>query len=167
MGIESPFNEWLPEIIDDSIVVDDDVNFEAIQNMWSFSLTSHQIRSITLNDVVEFIDAIVASRLEQIRRRRLPQMVLYFWCDEMANQLRFSMVSVKTSVKLPFGCPVNPSLGSPDIARQYLMLAASNVILWKDLSSDNDGDTSEGATSLRDGGAPNVLGVYATILSCQ
>lgn len=160
MTTQSVFDEWLPDVTVDPIVTNDDVNVEARQNMWSFSLTSDQLGAVTTDDVVQFINSIVTSRLEQIRRRHLPPMVLYFWHDQMANQLRVSMVSARTGVSLPFNCSVNSFVSIADIASRYLALADSNHILWEGLLPEHTCDTfAADADATRD-----VLDVYATVL---
>lgn len=160
MVMRSPFDEWLPDVTADSITVNGDVDVEARQNMWSFSLTPDQIGTLKTDDVVQFIEAIITSRSEQINKRHLPKMVIYCWYDEMANQLRFSMVSVRNGVKLPFRCPVNSTDSITDVVSRYLTLGGSSR-KWSECSPEDTGIAYEAEPDM----IPKALDVYATILA--
>jgi hypothetical protein len=56
-------NAWLKMAQDDEVLVDpDDINHEAITNMWSFSPTDEETPQIHAADIVEFIGQVIAAR---------------------------------------------------------------------------------------------------------
>jgi hypothetical protein len=110
---QSPFADWLPDVVRDPVVVrPDDIIAEARGNQWSFSLTPSQAASVTIPEVLAFAAEVSRGRTEWLRRHSSAPVVLYWWHDSQAGQLRFSLVSASHG-RLPFGCPLSPA---PELA---------------------------------------------------
>ncbi|MGK5003726.1 hypothetical protein [Janthinobacterium sp. LB2P70] len=90
---------WLEMAQDDEVLIDpDDINHEAINNMWSFSPTDEETPQIHAADIVEFIGELIAARSSSLSGE---QMLFYCWHDAQCRQLRFSLVS-RSHGRLPF-----------------------------------------------------------------
>lgn len=106
MTVENPFHEWLAEVAADEVTVRPaDIAAECGGNTWSFSLSPEQAAVVTPADVAAFAASIAESRGAWLIMHRHATMVLYWWHDAMAGQLRFSLVST-THGRLPFRCDV-------------------------------------------------------------
>lgn len=58
-----PVYAWLEMAQDDDVLIDpDDINHEAINNMWSFSPTEDETPQIHAADIVEFVGELIAAR---------------------------------------------------------------------------------------------------------
>jgi len=128
--IADPFATWLPEVIADEVTIcADAINHEALQNMWTFTLTREQATRITPTDVEDFLRAVIISRRNWLRGRHvLPgQMRFYCWFDEQAGQLRFSMVSA-CHRRLPFACQVVDAAEVSHVVRRFLQAVAGGLI---------------------------------------
>jgi len=125
---------WLHEVIGDHITITpNDINFEARENQWSFGVTPEDAAIMTIGDIEDFISAVVRARSDSLKIDGTPcgMMTFYCWFDEMASQLRFSIVSAKRDA-LPFACdPVDTSL--PSIASAFLSSRFHDGIPWSDL----------------------------------
>lgn len=101
----SPFAEWIAEVAADPIVIDpEDINHEAWSNLWMFSITQEQAKTVEAEDIIRLFQHVVAVRDASVRAcPDLPEgMWFYLWHDDQALQLRFSMVS-RGHGALPFG----------------------------------------------------------------
>jgi hypothetical protein len=125
---------WLPDVVADEVVVAPaDVCTEAQKNQWGFSVTSEEATALSTSDIETFISAVVRARCDALLQRDVPRgtMTFYCWFDEMAAQLRFSIVSAKRDA-LPFGCDlVDASL--PSIASAFLSSRYRDGIPWSEL----------------------------------
>ncbi|MGK5055474.1 hypothetical protein ACQ4WY_00880 [Janthinobacterium sp. LB2P49] len=84
---------------DDAVEIDpDNINHEAMTNMWSFSPTDEETPQIHAADIVEFIDQVIAARSSALKGE---DMLFYCWHDAQCRQLRFSLVS-RSHGRLPF-----------------------------------------------------------------
>jgi hypothetical protein len=102
---------------DDEVLVDpDDINHEAMTNMWSFSPTDEETPYIEAADIVEFIGQVIAARSSALAGEA---MLLYCWHDAQCRQLRFSLVS-RSHGRLPFRCALRET--------QDLSLIAERVV---------------------------------------
>lgn len=116
----NPFAAWLIEVSADTVVVrPDDVVGEATANLWSFALSREQAEVVSVRDVVEFACQVEASRRKWLLHHNRGPMTLYWWHDEMAGQLRFSLVS-SVHKTLPFGCNVVAAESIEAIAEDWL-----------------------------------------------
>ena len=116
----NPFQEWLSEVVADKIVIAlDEINTEAEANMWSFSLTSEEAAAIAPDQVEMFIREVAEARSEQIEALDSGSMLFYCWHDEMAAQLRFSLVSTSHAT-LPFRCPIERVADLGLVVRDFL-----------------------------------------------
>jgi hypothetical protein len=122
---------WLPDVVNDDVVVSPaDVCSEARKNQWSFAVTSEEAEALTTNDIEAFISTVVVARCDALKQRDVLHgtMTFYCWYDEIASQLRFSIVSVKRDA-LPFDCDlVDTSL--PSIASAFLGSRFHDGIPW-------------------------------------
>jgi hypothetical protein len=110
-------NAWLEMAQDDEVLVDpDDINHEAMTNMWSFSPTDEETPYIEAADIVEFIGQVIAARRSALAGE---EMLLYCWHDAQCRQLRFSLVS-RSHGRLPFRCALRET--------QDLSLIAERVV---------------------------------------
>lgn len=110
-------NAWLAMAQDDEVLVDpDDINHEAMTNMWSFSPTDEETPYIEAADIVEFIGQVIAARSSALAGEA---MLLYCWHDAQCRQLRFSLVS-RSHGRLPFRCALRET--------QDLSLIAERVV---------------------------------------
>jgi len=96
-------NEWLNEVcVHELVVAADNINIEASQNLWTFSIDVNRAAAMVRDDVEHFVLKIVAAWHRQRRERRLAPMLFYCWHDAQAGQLRISAVSGSHG-RLPFG----------------------------------------------------------------
>ena len=116
----NPLAEWLAEVAADAVVVrPEDIEVEARANLWSFSLTPEQVAAVSADDVVNFAAGVAEGRRSWLSSRRAGPMVLYWWHDAQAGQLRFSLVSASHG-RLPFGCEVVPAASLAEVASDWL-----------------------------------------------
>ncbi|EZP41036.1 hypothetical protein [Janthinobacterium lividum] len=132
------FNAWLEMAQDDEVLIDpDDINHEAINNMWSFSPTDEETPQIHAADIVEFIGEVIAARRSAVKGE---DMLFYCWHDAQCRQLRFSLVS-RSHGRLPFRCELHET--------QDLALIADRVVNgdWRNehymQAPSEDGDEQE------------------------
>ncbi len=119
----NPFDEWLPKVVADPILVDDGEDglmAEARANLWGFGFSDEELRDVSEDDVVRFVRAVEDARERQILERfgETRPMTLYCWVDEQAGELRLSMVSASNG-RTGFGGPVD-EVDLSEVARQYL-----------------------------------------------
>jgi hypothetical protein len=130
-----PLSTWLPEVLACEITIaSDSINDEARKNLWSFTLTEEEAARISVADVEVFLNAIITSRRQWLLARQFPpgQMRFYFWFDELAGQLRFSLVSDSHGC-LPFGRPIFDAAGISQVVRPFLQAANGGLIPWNEL----------------------------------
>ncbi|KHA76053.1 hypothetical protein NC77_26455 [Janthinobacterium lividum] len=102
---------------DDAVEIDpDDINHEAMTNMWSFSPTDEETPQIHAADIVAFIEELIAARSSALVGE---EMLFYCWHDAQCRQLRFSLVS-RSHGRLPFRSEVRET--------QDLSLIADRVV---------------------------------------
>jgi len=129
----NPFPGWLAEVADDTVVVcPDDINAEARGNQWSFSLSPEQAAGVTVADVAVFAAGVAEGRRAWLAARGIGSMVLYWWHDTLAGQLRFSLVS-QAHGRLPFGCEVVPAASFAAVVSDWLGSPALHGIPWGEL----------------------------------
>lgn len=129
----NPFANWLHEVASDAIVINPtDINNECHSNMWSFSLSPEQLATVTHEDIATFIRAVASARSRQLRNYQPGSMLFYCWHDDMAGQLRFSLVSGSHGF-LPFGCTVEVIHDLRRIIDSWLASPQNQGILWHEL----------------------------------
>lgn len=129
----NPFLEWLAEVTANAPVVrPDDIEVEARCNLWSFALTPERAAAVTPADVETFAVAIAGCRRVWLTACGAGPTVLYWWHDEQAGQLRFSLVSASHG-RLPFGCAVAPPASLHEIAVSWLKSSNLHGISWGEL----------------------------------
>jgi hypothetical protein len=88
----NPFPEWLADAAADAVIVDPgDIAAEAQGNQWSFSLSADMAAVVTVADVETFSTGVADARRAWLAARGAGPMVLYWWHDRQAGQLRFSL----------------------------------------------------------------------------
>jgi len=129
----NPFIDWLPEVTADPVVVcPNDIGAEARGNLWSFSLSANQAAAVCVADVIRFAGQVAEARRAWLATHKVGQMVLYWWHDDQAGQLRFSLVSA-VHARLPFGCKLVAAKNLDSIVQQWLGSPHSHFIPWSDL----------------------------------
>lgn len=130
------FPEMLTEIDASGIVVDPNNGAEPNGNLCTISLSRVQADSLTPDDIVNFVH-LAADHFDASRYVVAPehQMVFYCWVDDMAGQLRFSVVS---SQPLPFGCDVRVVRDLTVIANQLLACQWLDGIPFSELQPVNE-----------------------------
>lgn len=104
----------------DCIVVrPDDILAEARGNLWSFSLSPEQLAVVKIEDIERFAAAVADARRVWLARQQLGPMILYWWSDRQAGQLRFSLVSA-VHERLPFSCEVDRTATLETVAAEWL-----------------------------------------------
>lgn len=132
---ENPLPGWLPEVCADAVIVEPgDINAEANGNLWRFSISSGMAAAMTVADVEAFAAAVAEARRAWLLARRSGPMVLYWWHDAQAGQLRFSLVSASHG-RLPFGCVVIPAASLQVIAGAWLKSPGLDGIPWSELGA--------------------------------
>jgi hypothetical protein len=140
---ENPLPGWLAEVTADAVVVDpDDINAEANANLWRFSISAEMAAAMTVADVEAFATAVADARSAWLRANGAGPMVLYWWHDAMAGQLRFSLVSA-THGRLPFGCVVIPAVSLRVIADEWLTSPYLEGIPRSELSEPPAGEEDQ------------------------
>lgn len=92
-------SSWFTMAKDDAVEIDpDDINHEAMTNMWSFSPTDEETPLIHAADIVALIRELIAARSSALVGE---EMLFYCWHDAQCRQLRFSLVS-RSHGRLPF-----------------------------------------------------------------
>lgn len=116
----NPFPEWLAEVATDAVVVrPDDIGAEARCNLWTFSLSPEQAAAVSVADVEQFAAGVAEARRAWLEARGAGPMLLYWWQDSQAGQLRFSLVSAVHG-RLPFDCEVVPAVSFRSVATDWL-----------------------------------------------
>lgn len=129
----NPFREWLAEVGTDAVVVrPDDITAEARGNLWSFSLSPEQLAVTSVVDVEVFAVGVAEGRRAWLAARRSGPMVLYWWHDVQAGQLRFSLVSAVHGC-LPFGGEVVAAASFAAVASDWLRSQHLHGIAWSEL----------------------------------
>ena len=126
----NPFPEWLADVASDAVVVrPDDVDAEARGNLWSFALSPEQSAAVSAADVEAFAVGVAEGRRAWLSARDAGPMVLYWWHDAQAGQLRFSLVSAAHG-RLPFGHEVVPAASLAAVASDWLGSPHLHGIAW-------------------------------------
>ena len=112
--------DWLAEVAADPVVVcPDDIDAEARGNRWSFALSPEQAAVVAVADVIAFAAGVEAARRSWLMAHHCKPMVMYWWHDAQAGQLRFGLVSASHG-RLPFGCSVVPALSLEAVVAEWL-----------------------------------------------
>ena len=129
----NPFPEWLAEVAADAVVIrPDDIDAEARGNLWSFALSPEQAAAVAVADVEAYAAGVAEGRQAWLAARGAGPMVLYWWHDAQAGQLRFSLVSAAHG-RLPFGCAVVPADSLAAVVSDWLGSPALHGIPWGEL----------------------------------
>lgn len=139
----NPFIEWLADVAADPVVIRaDSIEAEARSNMWSFSLSPEQVAAVCTADVVRFAGQVAEARRAWLAARKAGPMVLYWWHDAQAGQLRFCLVSAVHG-HLPFGCKLVAAPSLESLVEEWLGSPHLHGIAWSELrpsAADDDTD---------------------------
>ena len=129
----NPFIEWIAQVAADPVVVrPDNIGAEAKGNLWSFSLSPQQAAAVTVADVRRFAEQVILARRAWLNARNAGAMVIYWWHDAQAGQLRFSMVSAVHG-ELPFGCRTIAAPSLESVIDDWLRSPSLHGIPWSEL----------------------------------
>lgn len=153
----NPFPGWLAEVATDAVVVrPDDIETEARCNLWAFTLTPEQVPFVTPTDVESFATVVADSRRAWLITHGIDSMTLYWWHDEQAGQLRFSLVSASHG-RLPFECEVVLATSLHEITVSWLASSHLRGISWDELRA-------LGPDEMPPDPPPTVLPVWSRLL---
>jgi hypothetical protein len=95
---------WFDMVKDHEICIDEeDINNEALENVWHFSPREDEEEGITAEAVAEFIRAVIEEFREALSEPPPVPMLFYCWHDFQERTICFSLVSPSHG-RLPFGC---------------------------------------------------------------
>lgn len=155
----------LEEIIESPIFIacgKNSLDKEISTNMWAISFDNAIIKQITIDKLLQFTDNLLNQRKQQLSALNVYcGVIFYMWFDEMASQLRFSMISGLNKT-LPFGCQLNIVDSRNTILAQFLQSQHNSEIGWDELkeiinqTDEHDDDDPE---------KPFILDVFVKILN--
>lgn len=144
----NPFAEWLQDIADEPVSVQPgDINAEAQENLRWFSLSAELAAVVTAADVEAFASKVADARRRWLSLHQATPMVLYWWHDRQAGQLRFSLVSAVHG-RLPFGAHVILAINLRTIAEEWLKSPYLDGIPWAELRSPASREDETAAPNL-------------------
>lgn len=135
--MREPFASWLADVANDEVIISaGDINVEASENLWSFSLSADQAADVTASDVEVFLQAIIGARREwlSVQGVNTGSIRFYCWHDEQAAQLRLSLVSACHG-RVPFRCEVKDVSDLTEIVNSFLSSGYHDGIPWEELES--------------------------------
>jgi hypothetical protein len=103
--MKTTFTKWLAKVAADQITVDSsNIDKESHSNHWSFSISSAEAAVCDSLGIEQFITSVIDCRCASLlaQNAELKSMLFYCWHDEMASQIRFSMISASHD-RMPFG----------------------------------------------------------------
>ena len=141
------FREILSEIATSGLTVDPDGGTEPNANLCTISLSRAQADALTPTDVASFLHQAADAYDLHRRQSDSPEasMVFYTWVDQMAGQLRFSVVS---ALPLSFACPTRIIADPLAIAQDWLACPYLDGIPFSAFETVDTSDMS-----------PNILNV--------
>jgi hypothetical protein len=118
--VANRLREWLTHVAADAVVVrPDDIDAEARGNLRSFALSPEEASAVSAADVEAFAAGVADARGAWLSARGAGPMVLYWWHDAQAGELRFGLVSAAHG-RLPFDCEVVPAESLAAVAADWL-----------------------------------------------
>jgi len=105
--VKDNYLKVLKEFIDERILIvdnTDNLSAEMDQNMWFIGGTFEEIFSLSTDEWKTFFGDLINDRKKQLDSSSIEtDLIFYAWYDDMAGQLRFSLISAKHP-KLSFSC---------------------------------------------------------------
>jgi hypothetical protein len=125
------------DVINDTLIIarDQDAHRDEVrENTWCLGMSSARAQTTPVADIVNFLQAVIRNRDQQLRQRYNANhpMLFYCWVDEMAGQLRFCLIS-GYQPRPPFGCELRFVETCESIAEQFLQLTTLDCIPWDQL----------------------------------
>ena len=128
----NPCCEWLTEVAADAVVVRPVfVILVGCGNRGAGARAPEQAAIVTIADVVVFSNAVADGRRVWLSAHGARPMVLFWWHDTPAGQLRFSMVSAAHG-QLPFGCEIVGASSLASIVSNWLRSKTLHGIPWSE-----------------------------------
>lgn len=137
--IPSQLRGVLDRIYANGFVIDDDPIVEARRNTYALAFGSEVARTISLEQVTDFLLVARAVLAEGVKTIEQTPLWFYSWADEMAGQLRFS---VSSSPDLPFGSDIRIVSDPSVVAGQFLESKYLDGIPWSEFG-EGDGNEPE------------------------
>lgn len=139
MILSPVFSRWHEMAkLDDIKIAPDDINYEAIQNMWCFSPSDDDLPWVSEEGLVAMLESLIGLRRQSLLQRQCPAMQFYCWHDSQVRQLRFSLVSALHE-RLPFGCEIDTTCSLQSIAKRIISM---DWLFDSKQDVDTDVDTS-------------------------
>jgi len=140
--VSNPFIDWLPDVVNDEITICvDDIEAEARGNLWTFTVSMDQVAATTVSDVIWFAEQVIEARRASLIARNAGPMVIYWWHDSLAGQLRLSLVSILHD-RLPFACATVAAPNLVAVIEDWLGSPYMQGIPWSELSSPVPSDSA-------------------------
>lgn len=117
-------------IIDQDIILFDNIKFiqdETYHNMWTIDFDNDFVKSITMQEINEFLIQLLNNRSLQVSKK-YPNIkaTFYVWYDAQATQLRFNILSGE-NIALPFRCKTNILTTPLPIIQDFLKDAQAEI----------------------------------------
>lgn len=138
----------LLELLDINILITGDLNKQREEleyNTWEMTFDRDFIKTITLQNLQDFISKLINNRADQVAKANKSPATFYLWYDEQSLNLCFDILS-GNNIKLPFGCTLNVFKTPYPILEKFLKDAQSdtNYLSWENLTILNPGDPGFG-----------------------
>lgn len=146
MGLPPSWQAWLEEVGAARVVcAPDDILEEANGNLWHLEAPPEPGPLPEVAQVEALVRSVVEARRRQLRETGGGPMRIYWWHDDLAGQLRFSLVS-SSHRRLPFACKIEPAPALGEILSGWLASPWLRGIPLSSLSvreSSEDSDTGD------------------------
>lgn len=153
------FLDHADAIIQDELIINkDDLSGmeEAQDNLWYIHLGSEQLKNLSVEVLCGFLLEVLDQRETQLRMQcglSYP-MLFYCWVDELAGQLRFSIVR-DSPAGLPFKCSLRRVSHLEKIVEQYLASPYLDGISWEEIDLNTDDSFWDESVTI-----PTILDVW-------
>ena len=106
-GTKAKYLRTLEEYVEERLYITDrtdEFQKEFDRNCWHINGSKEEVQSLNLDEWKSYLRHLIHDRQEQLNKSSVKtDLVIYFWHDEQAGQLRFNVITANHS-KLPFAC---------------------------------------------------------------
>lgn len=129
---------WFEDAVDGAVVFDvRDINAEANRNLRYFDVPPGMAAPPDVTDVEAFVANVVEARRHHLQSLESSSVAMYWWHDELAGQLRYSLVSASHR-RLPFAARVKQVESVGSIAAEWLSSPWLHGIPFEHLSCETE-----------------------------
>ena len=144
-SLERPLSLWFKNSDFSSINISDCIEDQATSNLRILSLSEKERQNLDISSLVKLTTAIQQAWFDIVRSLKSP-FIFYMWADELADQLRFCVVS-GTKETLPFNCPITFEDTPENICRMFLSSDSGGVVPYSKLEEVDDKKLEENMES--------------------